>query len=444
MLKNEYKKVVNIINRVKNNEFWNKLFKNSLHAIVGEGGASFLNVFVLIVLIKLIGDENYGILALSQSYMLILDTIINMQSWNGVIRYGEQSLKKHCVTDYFKYIKLGTILDISTAILGCIIGYFLANIIGNFFGWSNELILCAKIFSIEIFFHFSGTPTAVLRIENKFNLISIQKILSAFIKLLLLISMFIFKEKIGLIPCVVIYVLSDVLGHLLLTLLSINVLRKKYKLRNIVFSKLPNNSFEFVKFTFWNTLTDITDIPVQNLDVFIVSKLGVDKVAIYKVFKQIISMLSKLTKPIYQAIYPQFAGLIAEKKYKEGYNVVITIRNNILKYATPFSLLVGITSFFWLKITFGVNYASNWYVLLFYLIIHTIALSYTTIHPYFIALGDAFASFRYSLYSNVLYLIIAYLLVSHFGMVGILIGYFVQFMALITLKDIKIKRVINT
>ena len=210
-----------------------------------------------------------------------------------------------------------------------------------------------------------------------------------------------------------------------------------------IFSKLPNNSFEFVKFTFWNTLTDITDIPVQNLDVFIVSKLGVDKVAIYKVFKQIISILSKLTKPIYQAIYPQFAGLIAEKKYKEGYNVVITIRNNILKYATPFSLIVGITSFFWLKIIFGVNYASNWYVLLFYLIIHTIALSYTTIHPYFIALGDAFASFRYSLYSNVLYLIIAYYLVSYFGMIGILIGYFIQFMTLITLKDLRIKRVVN-
>ena len=181
------KKVKDILMKIKCNDFWRKLFKNSFYAIIGEGGSSVINLFIVFLLIKLLGNDEYAILVLAQSYMSILDLIINLQSWQSVIKFGEEMRVKNKIDKYLEFIKLGSILDISTAILCGLISLFIAPLIGSIFNWSNELILCCQIFTAEIYFHFSGTPIAVLRLENKFNLVAIQKIVSAIIKLAVLL-----------------------------------------------------------------------------------------------------------------------------------------------------------------------------------------------------------------------------------------------------------------
>ena len=93
------------------------------------------------------------------------------------------------------YIKIGTILDVSTAILGGIIAILIAPTLGKIFNWSNELIICSQIFSITIFSHFSGTPTAILRILNKFNLVAIQKFITAAVKLIVLLIIYFVKNN---------------------------------------------------------------------------------------------------------------------------------------------------------------------------------------------------------------------------------------------------------
>ena len=45
---------------------------------------------------------------------------------------------------------------------------------------------------------------------------------------------------------------------------------------------------------------------------FIVSLLGTDYVAVFKVFKQIVAILQKITSPLQQAIMPQFSELKAQ------------------------------------------------------------------------------------------------------------------------------------
>lgn len=435
-----FEKYKNVKSKILKSEFWKKLFKNSFYAVLGEGGASVVNLLSVIVLIKVLGSTKYGILTLAQSYMLIVDTIINMQSWNAVIKYGEISKKNNDIEEYSGYIKLGTILDVSTAIIGCIVGILIPVFLGNYISWDKEMIMCSIIFSIEILFHFSGTPTAILRMENKFHLISIQKIVSAIFKVISLFIVYLIQQKISLLVGVIIFVSTDILGHVLLTLMALFVINKKIGLRKIIKSTIPNSSKQFISFTFWNTLTDISDIPVQNLDVFLVSNLGIDKVAIYKVFKQILAMFSKLTKPIYQAIYPQFSALVANNKKKEGYDVVLKIKRVILKYFLPLSIFFGISSYFWLDRFFEIGYSQYWYILTLYVFVHTIALSYTTIHPYFISLGNAYLACIYSLISNILYLLLTFILIKYIGFIGMVIGYFVQFYTLIYLKKRRIKK----
>ena len=437
------KKVKDILMKIKSNDFWRKLFKNSFYAIIGEGGSSVINLFVVFLLIKLLGNDEYAILVLAQSYMSILDLIINLQSWQSVIKFGEEMRVKNKIDKYLEFIKLGSILDISTAILCGLISLFIAPLIGSIFNWSNELILCCQIFTAEIYFHFSGTPIAVLRLENKFNLVAIQKIVSAIIKLALLLFILCMTSKLSLITAVIIYVVTDIISHLILVIMFLTIIHKKWGIRRLLKSKIPENKGQFIKYTIWCTLGDAVDIPVLYLDVFVVSALKLELVTVFKVFKQIISVLSKLAAPIYQAIFPQFSTLVAKGEYKRGYDAVIKIRNAVYKYFIPLIIVVGLSSPIWLNIIFGEIFSQYWYILFIYLIIHTYALSYTTIHPYFTALGKVKEGFIICLIANVVYLILALTLTKHFGMIAIVMSYAVQILIVIHAKKHMIKKEID-
>ena len=435
----EFKK---ILHKIKNDNFWKNLFKNSFWAFFGDASASAITFIISIILIKIIGSESYGILILAQSYMNIMDVIINIQSWRSTIQYGQKALVDGNDKELHSYVKLGCIMDISTAILCFIISILLPNLIGGFLHWSNEMILCSEIFAITIISHFAGTPTAILRLFNKYNLVALSKTLAAIFKITAIVAYYLITKNLNLVSSTIIFMLTDFIGNILLVVFAFYNYSKKYKISDIIKAKMPKDAKSFISYTLWGTLSEIVDLPVQTIDVFIVSVLGNATVAIYKIFKQIIGIISKVTGPIQQSILPQFSELSAKGNEKRGFQVVIKIHKTILKYTLPISILVGVTSYFWLGKLYDMTYANYWYILFIYLMIQTYALSYTTIHPFFITLGNMRINAIIEFTANIVYLIVSYILVRAMGLLGITIAFLIQILLNIFLKYFCIKKMI--
>ena len=435
----EFKK---ILHKIKSDNFWKNLFKNSFWAFFGDASASAITFIISIILIKIIGSESYGILILAQSYMNIMDVIINIQSWRSTIQYGQKALVDGNDKELHSYVKLGCIMDISTAILCFIISILLPNLIGGFLHWSNEMILCSEIFAITIISHFAGTPTAILRLFNKYNLVALSKTLAAIFKITAIVAYYLITKNLNLVSSTIIFMLTDFIGNILLVIFAFYNYSKKYKISDIIKAKMPKDAKSFISYTLWGTLSEIVDLPVQTIDVFIVSVLGNATVAIYKIFKQIIGIISKVTGPIQQSILPQFSELSAKGNEKRGFEVVIKIHKTILKYTLPISILVGVTSYFWLGKLYDMTYANYWYILFIYLMIQTYALSYTTIHPFFITLGNMRINAIIEFTANIVYLIVSYILVRAMGLLGITIAFLIQILLNIFLKYFCIKKMI--
>ena len=435
----EFKK---ILHKIKNDNFWKNLFKNSFWAFFGDASASAITFIISIILIKIIGSESYGILILAQSYMNIMDVIINIQSWRSTIQYGQKALVDGNDKELHSYVKLGCIMDISTAILCFIISILLPNLIGGFLHWSNEMILCSEIFAITIISHFAGTPTAILRLFNKYNLVALSKTLAAIFKITAIVAYYLITKNLNLVSSTIIFMLTDFIGNILLVVFAFYNYSKKYKISDIIKAKMPKDAKSFISYTLWGTLSEIVDLPVQTIDVFIVSVLGNATVAIYKIFKQIIGIISKVTGPIQQSILPQFSELSAKGNEKRGFEVVIKIHKTILKYTLPISILVGVTSYFWLGKLYDMTYANYWYILFIYLMIQTYALSYTTIHPFFITFGNMRINAIIEFTANIVYLIVSYILVRAMGLLGITIAFLIQILLNIFLKYFCIKKMI--
>jgi polysaccharide biosynthesis protein len=374
--------------------------------------------------------------------MNIMDVIINIQSWRSTIQYGQKALVDGNEKELHSYVKLGCIMDISTAILCFIISILLPNLIGELLHWSNEMILCSEIFAITIISHFAGTPTAILRLFNKYNLVALSKTLAAIFKITAIVAYYLITKNLNLVSSTIIFMLTDFIGNILLVIFAFYNYSKKYKISDIIKAKMPKDAKSFISYTLWGTLSEIVDLPVQTIDVFIVSVLGNATVAIYKIFKQIIGIISKVTGPIQQSILPQFSELSAKGNEKRGFEVVIKIHKTILKYTLPISILVGVTSYFWLGKLYDMTYANYWYILFIYLMIQTYALSYTTIHPFFITLGNMRINAIIEFTANIVYLIVSYILVRAMGLLGITIAFLIQILLNIFLKYFCIKKMI--
>ena len=433
----EFKK---ILHKIKNDNFWKNLFKNSFWAFFGDASASAITFIISIILIKIIGSDSYGILILAQSYMNIMDVVINIQSWRSTIQYGQKALVDGNIKELHSYVKLGCIMDISTAILCFIISVILPHFIGSLLHWSNEMILCSQIFAITIISHFAGTPTAILRLFNKYNLVALIKTLATIFKITAIVAYYLITKNLNLISSTIIFMMTDFIGNILLVIFAFYNYSKKYKISDIIKAKMPKDSKSFISYTLWGTLSEIVDLPVQTIDVFIVSVLGNATVAIYKIFKQIIGIISKVTGPIQQSILPQFSELSAKGNEKRGFEVVIKIHRTILKYTLPISILVGATSYLWLGKLYDITYANYWYILFIYLIIQTYALSYTTIHPFFITLGNMKINAIIEFTANIVYLIVSFILVRVMGLLGITIAFLIQILLNIFLKYFCIKK----
>lgn len=433
----EFKK---ILHKIKNDNFWKNLFKNSFWAFFGDASASAITFIISIILIKIIGSDSYGILILAQSYMNIMDVVINIQSWRSTIQYGQKALVDGNIKELHSYVKLGCIMDISTAILCFIISVILPHFIGSLLHWSNEMILCSEIFAITIISHFAGTPTAILRLFNKYNLVALSKTLAAIFKITSIVAYYLITKNLNLISSTIIFMMTDFIGNILLVIFAFYNYSKKYKISDIIKAKMPKDSKSFISYTLWGTLSEIVDLPVQTIDVFIVSVLGNATVAIYKIFKQIIGIISKVTGPIQQSILPQFSEISAKGNEKRGFEVVIKIHRTILKYTLPISILVGATSYLWLGKLYDITYANYWYILFIYLIIQTYALSYTTIHPFFITLGNMKINAIIEFTANIVYLIVSFILVRVMGLLGITIAFLIQILLNIFLKYFCIKK----
>ncbi len=206
--------------------------------------------------------------------------------------------------------------------------------------------------------------------------------------------------------------------------------------------KGPISNFKrFFTFTFWTNITSTLDLPVKQLDIFIVSAvIGLQGVAIYKILKEISKVIGQVGDPIYQAVYPEFASMIARKENIGATKFAAKIGIIIFSISIPIALIVSITSPWWLNIFFGKVFAAAWIALSVYLLLQVISTSFITIHPLFVVMGYVQKNFVILAIANASYFALAWILGLKIGLMGVVLAYGVQFSIVILLKIYYISR----
>ena len=407
------------------------LFKNAGILLSGNVGASLLGLASLALTARALGPERLGILVLIQTYIAIVDRLFNFQSWQAIIKYGAEALEHGRRDDFKGLIKFGTILDMASAIVATVVAILAAYWIGQWKGWDQKTINMIMSYSIVILFHLSGTPTAILRLFDRFKLFAIQQIITSAFKLGAVV--FAFLSNAGLWEFILIWMATDVLGNLLLLFFGWSLLAKK-AFTGWWHAKCEEWQKVF-KFTWWTNITSTFDLPVKQFDIVIVGTVvSLEAVGLYKIFKQVTLILTQVADPIYQVIYPQFSTLLAQGKARKAVHMAVKTGVILLLFSLPMAFIISLLSPWWINTIFGEAYTKELLTLGVYLFLRAVSIGFISIHPLFIAMGFVRYNIAILAVSNTFYVLAAWFLGGIFGLIGIVMAYGIQFSSVLIPK----------
>lgn len=397
-------------------ELVRKTTRNSGILLSGNMGTAVFGVISTTIMARALGADLLGRLLFVQWYGVIIDKILNFQSWHVVIKFGAEQQAKPGHGEFGSVLKTGFLIDITTAILGAITAILMIPLAARWLEWDYEMTNAAYLFGAAILFHVSGTPVGILRILRKFGIYIRQTMLGSALKSVLVL--FVWLNDGSFIHYAIALVAAESLRHLLLFASAIRVAHGSgYR----VFSAPWFSDWKsFLGFAVWTNLKASILLPVQEFDKLIVARLvSYEGLAVYRVFGQLTQFASKVSTPVNQAVYPEIADLVSEGKGRDAAKLAGKIGILLGAALGIPSIVVTFTSAWWLDWIYGAAFSAQWIVFGVMLMGRVGLVSLVAVEPLFISNGLVKESFWIALAGALIYLPMAYFLVNSFGIIGI-------------------------
>jgi len=440
-------KLLNYRISIKKIKHWfsDTLFKNlainSGMLMTGTIIANVLGVVTTAIKARVLGVELFGLLSVVISYILIVNEFTSITTWQPLIKFGAQSLFDKDNEKLMGYINLSIFLDFFSALIGVICSISIAYFFSNILAFDREVLNYIRVYSLMIIFNFTF-PIGVMRLLDKFKYIAIQQVITASAGLIGAFIVSYFEG--GITNFLWVMVISKAIGALYIVSNTFKVLKEQGYLKN--WRSTPKIWKPFVKFGWWTYLRAISDVAVKQLDVIIVSAvISISAAGIYKIIKQVGAVYGLLSAPIYQAIFPQFAKMIAAKESKGAIKFAVKIGLITFLIMIIPTLILALSSTWWLDAIFGKGFSNGALPLSIFLLFKLVAVTFNPIHPLVVSFGFVKQNMLIVLFSNFVYLLFVYFIGNLLGLVGMGVAFGIQLIIMIILKICLIrKKVLNS
>src|SRR5690349_20892612 len=153
-------------------QHFRSLLKNSSYLGGSRLIAAACGLATFAVVGRGLGILPFGILVLITSYIKSVSGIAKFQSWQLVVRYGGHGLA-HGDPEHFKVVTgFAFSLDLISGIAGMIVGAILLPFIGPWIGIRADALWLAMLYCTVLPTMGAATPSGVLRVLDRFDLIS--------------------------------------------------------------------------------------------------------------------------------------------------------------------------------------------------------------------------------------------------------------------------------
>jgi O-antigen/teichoic acid export membrane protein len=212
-------------------QHFRSLLKNSSYLGISKAVAAICGVATLAFAGRGLGVLMFGTLILITSYVKAVSGIAKFQSWQLIVRYGGHGVA-HGDPEHFKVATgFAFALDVVSGIGGLLIGAALLPFIGEWVGIGQQYLWLGLLYCTVLPIMASATPDGVLRVLNRFDLISWSGTLSPIVRAILAGIAFVTHARFPV--YVAIWFVTDVIGSLYPWYLGWRELRRNRLLEGI-------------------------------------------------------------------------------------------------------------------------------------------------------------------------------------------------------------------
>lgn len=286
-----------------------RLVRNASTLIVGNAMQSAIGLASLALTARALGPPDFGKLVIAVAYASIVTQLIGFQSWQAVIRYGTGALARDDTRQFMGIVKTGTVLDLLAAIVASLVALAGVMLGADLIGIDAESRAVALLVSLAIAANIIGTPTALLRIFDRYKLFVVQSLVTSVLKLLLVGAAFLAGGDLWTFALA--WVASQVFGHMLRAGLAVRELVKRRLLasRGQTITATFRMHPDLARFFLFTNLNSTARI-LRDLDVPILAwLLGPGAAGSFKIARQLAGSLNKIIDPFFVVVYPDLARL---------------------------------------------------------------------------------------------------------------------------------------
>jgi O-antigen/teichoic acid export membrane protein len=378
-----------------------------------------MNFLSFVLAARELGPQLFGTLALVRSYVALVNYLVNFQSWQAVVKYGADAISGKEPRAFESLVKFGLIVDAAAAVGGALAAAAGTLLLGEWLGWDDSTRRLAQLYSISIAVNVRGTPTAVLRLCERFRTFGVINATASALVLAGVLAASMFSPTLeSFLLC---WLGGEILGSLLLVGAAAQTLRATGRggwVRARAFDALHQFSGIW-RFLVITNLQSSVKQAVSEGDVLVVGGvLGPSAAGGFKVAKQFASVAGKLLDPMEQVMYPQLARLAAQRKFDSFRRLIW--RAGLIGAGISMLLCVAfsVASSSIVAYTVGSAYRGIELIILLYLLAVVLMHAATPLRRSLLALGRPGLWLTISIASGLVYLILIVALVWRLGLTG--------------------------
>lgn len=363
-------------------ELLRRLLRNVGYLVSGNALSAGLGLITLALTARALGPAGLGVLALIEAYTRLVDRLLRLEPWQAVIKYGADALEHGRAAEFRQLVKFAFALDFGSALLAGLVAFGGVGLIGPWLGWDAQTVEMAALFSLILLVSVSATPTAVLRLFDRFAVFAALEVSLAVLRLALVALAWALGA--GLWTFLLIAMLIQAGRPLTLLALAWQQLYGhgyadclRQSLRGVT-----RNFAGLWDFIWWLNLSVLIRKSTREVDTLLVGALlDPAAVGIYTVAKRLGNAALKFGTPLQQAVFPDIARLWARRQAARMRRTVLQVNLAAAGLAALGLLVVSLDVERIVALTVGASFAGAGGPLLMQMLAVTLALGGITLRP---------------------------------------------------------------
>jgi O-antigen/teichoic acid export membrane protein len=283
----------------------------------GKTFAALMQLVTFALAARGLGIQEFGYFSMLVAQVMLITGIADFESNQAVVRFGVDHLATGNARGFQALIKAGTLLDLGAGAVATLVAILVPPLLGPAIGWSERIIWDAQLIAPLAFATATATPKGMLRLFNRFDLLTIQAVVTPAARLAGFTVAW--MTGAGLAVYLLLWLIAGWLGAAAAYWLSWREARRRDLLRGITSSmrKLASENAGVWRFTFYTNLhSSVSLIPSQGATYIVGALMGPEAAGLFKIARELGAGMARPIQLVNHALFPDIARLVRGKEWR--------------------------------------------------------------------------------------------------------------------------------